>query len=430
MGNGSSSLIEKQSSNITQHYGWFVVSIAALFYCYEYFLRISPSVMAHDLRSAFHLSGASFGNLSDFYYYIYTPLQFVVGLLLDRYGTRRLLTIACFSCALGALLFGISDYYWVAAAGRLLIGFGSAFAFVGALKLASVWLPKDRFAYFAAVVTTLGMVGGMVGDLVLTELVKKAGWRGTMIDAAIVGLILAVMVFIFVRGRHYKEKRTMTEKMDMDFPFLLRGLVHALRKPQMWIVGVIGALLYLTLTGFSELWAIPYFKAVHHFNSMQAASLNTAMFLGWAIGGPVIGYISDRLRTRRKIMIACAFMAFVFSTALFCAPITYPYWVVYGLLLLLGMAASGETLAFACGKELNSEKMTATSVALINAFVMLSGLIFQPLIGKALDLGWDHKMVNGVKVFSATDFHHAMLILPAAMFLAFILSLTMRKDHL
>ena len=129
--------------------GWLVCSLAALYYCYEYLLRVTPSVMEGPLREHFGLSAAGFGFLSAFYYYAYVPLQVPVGVLLDRYGPRVLLTTACLICVIGTFLFAGTSVFWIAAVGRFLVGFGSAFAFVGVLKLATIWLPEDKLAMVA-----------------------------------------------------------------------------------------------------------------------------------------------------------------------------------------------------------------------------------------------------------------------------------------
>ena len=125
---------------------WLIVAVAATFYAYEYFLRILPSVMVTDLMQSFGVSAAVIGNLAAFYYYAYTPMQLPVGVMMDHYGPRRLLTFACLCCAMGSFLFAQPNHIFMAQVGRLLVGFGSAFAFVGVLKLATLWLPQNHFA--------------------------------------------------------------------------------------------------------------------------------------------------------------------------------------------------------------------------------------------------------------------------------------------
>ena len=193
---------------------WLVCGLGALYYCYEYFLRISPSVMMHDLMSVYHLTGAEVGSLSAFYYHAYVPMQILVGLLMDRYGPRRLLAMASLFCASGTYLFVGSRSLAIAELGRFFVGFGSAFAFVGALKLATIWLPSNRFALISGIITSLGMFGAMLGDVALRSLVDNFGWKTTTYFSAIIGVFLAIAIWMVVRDinpsplhPHYWSKR-------------------------------------------------------------------------------------------------------------------------------------------------------------------------------------------------------------------------------
>ena len=85
--------------------GWFICALGALFYAYEYLLRIAPSAMEDALRLHFNLTATGFGFLSAVYYYAYVPMQLPVGILMDRYGPKRLLTFACFLCVIGTYMF-------------------------------------------------------------------------------------------------------------------------------------------------------------------------------------------------------------------------------------------------------------------------------------------------------------------------------------
>ncbi len=118
-------------------YGSIICAIGALFYCYEFILRIVPGVLQSELSAAFgNVSASTFGQIAALYYFAYSPMQLPVGMLMDRFGPRRLLTLACLCCTLGSYLFSYSTFLWIAGMGRFLVGFGSAFAFVGVLSLA------------------------------------------------------------------------------------------------------------------------------------------------------------------------------------------------------------------------------------------------------------------------------------------------------
>lgn len=405
---------------------WMIVGLAALFYSYEYFLRITPSVMSHQLMHAYHVQATGFGQLSAYYYYAYTPMQLFVGILLDRFGTRRLLTLATILCVMGALLFGCAHSLGVAAAGRLLIGFGSAFAFVGTMKLSAVWLPPSQFAISVGLVTSLGTLGAITGNLLLTQLTQLIGWQQTVYFSAILGIVLSIALWLVIRdakGSHLRLKIL----PPVTLREVIGGVVHSLTLPSFWLAGMMGALLYLTLSAIAELWGNRYLMTVYHFSAEDASFAISTLFFGWMIGGPIVGYLSGYLKSRRIVVRTGALLGTIVSSLI----VFYPHWpnsVLFLWLFLLGACASVEILSFAMGKELSDKRLAATAVSLINMIVMLSGVIFQPIIGILLDHHWSGQMMsNHLRLYSASDFRFAMSILPLSMLATFLLSFVIKE---
>ena len=407
---------------------WLMCGLAALFYCYEYLLRVAPSVMTSDLMLTYHIDAAALGNLIAFYYYIYTPMQLPVGLLMDAYGPRRLLTIAGLSCAVGAYLFASTDIFFIAAFGRFLVGFGSAFAFVGVLKLATLWLPPERFALISGLTTALGMIGGMLGDIILTVLINKNGWRLSSYWAACFGIILTLCMFIFLRDG--KSKKGNTEHLHQELPALkdiLCTLARIIRNPQIWINGLIGCLLYLPTSVFAELWGVPFLSQALHFSPSAAANAVSLIFLGWATGSPIAGFISDTLRQRRLPMtIGAAVAAILFSIVLYVPHV--PVYAVCIIFYLFGFFSSVEVITFAVGREISSSKAAGTAIALTNMLVMIGGVIFQPLVGVLLQ--WQGgETVEGLHIYSADAYQYALAVLPLGLMLTVFLSFFLKETH-
>src|SRR4249919_3016903 len=134
--------------------GWLT---AALYFFYAWVLRVAPSVMVEELMRDFAVGGAVLGHLSAAYYYGYAGMQIPVGLLLDRFGPRRLMTIAALVCACGCVLFAVGDTLTTVTVGRFLIGASAAFSLVGAMAVAGQWFPADRFAILAGGAMAAGM---------------------------------------------------------------------------------------------------------------------------------------------------------------------------------------------------------------------------------------------------------------------------------
>lgn len=416
------------SNKINPWFPWLICGLGALFYTYEYFLRIAPNVMMADLMRSFHIGSASLGNLIAFYYYAYAPSQLLVGLLMDHFGPRRILTVACLICAIGTYLFASTTTYSIAACGRFMMGFGSAFAFVGVLKLATIWLPANRFAMVSGLTSALGTVGASIGEVTLTELVTHTGWRETIMGAAAIGVILAITLLIFIRDGT-PEALELDKRDSLDFKTIFRGMCTILASYPIWLTGLIGGLLYLPTSAFAEAWGKDYIQVVHNLSSSDAALVISAIFLGFTVGGPLNGLISDYLNTRLKpIQIGGIVAASIMSIMLFVG--NQPLSLLLIEAFLLGAFYSVQVIVFAIGKERSPSFAAGTAIAVINMFIMIGGVIFQPLIGHILEMGWDHHMIDGIPVYAISDYHRAAYIFPVALVLATVCAgLLQRADR-
>ncbi len=407
---------------------WFICGLGALFYSYEYLLRMSPSVMAENLMRFYHLTGAQFGYLSgSYYYYSYVAMQILVGVMMDRFGPRRLLTFACFLCASGAWLFACSEHILLAMIGRFLIGLGSAFAFVGAAKLATIWLKPRYFALMSGIIFCLGMVGAAFGDIVLRIIVDSAGWQTAMTSAAIGGIVLTLIIWFAVRDVNpFFENHPLHQSHGMVGMF--EGLKLALKNRQIWLCGIVGCLLYLFLSAFAELWGPAYLAQAHGIDRVHAANANSMVFIGCAIGAPLWGLFSDFLELRRApIVIGSLVAILVFCTLIYMQSLSIL--AIYILLFMFGFFSSVQILIFAIAREVTSIKISGTAIGIVNMLVMVGGIVFPPSIGKILDLNWTGTMVDGARIYSAHAYTLALSLLPLGIFLGIVCTLCLRETH-
>lgn len=400
--------------------------IGGLFYYYEYVLRVAPSVMHNDLMHDFKLTATQYGDMVAYYYYAYTPLQIFVGLLIDKYGTRKLLTMACVACTVGAFIFAGCHSVFLLKLSRFLMGFGSAFAFVGGLKLASVWFPARWFASVSGIISTLGMFGGMTGDIVLTYFISLRDWRYGILLTAWTGVALTIIVVLCIKdnGNH----KTSEPANSVDFVILMKKLWQALKNRNIWLAGFIGFILYLSMSAFAELWGVPFLKVVYNLSENTAAFAVSFIFLGWAVGGPIVCWFSDILTNRRLLLrLGAVFSASILAVLIYVH--NFSGVMLYTLLFLFGFFASAELLVFAIGREQSSPYIAGTAVSLINLIVMVGGTIFQPLLGYLLDLTWQGQIINGVRIYSAGNYKFAFSAILISFVIGIILTFVIRETH-
>lgn len=391
-----------------------ICTLAAVFYCYEYYLRVAPSVISQELMRTFNISNAGLGLLSALFYYAYMPLQIPVGLLIDKFGTRLVLTFACLLCVVGTYVFAITNSLLVAQIGRFLVGFGSAFAFVGFLKICTNWLPHKFYAMMVGLCMLLGMLGAISGEVFLAKLMQQMSWRNALLIAAITGVILTLFMWVIIRDEP-------TESEDPDATLnnsttLISALIKALKNPQIWLISIIGCFTFLPLSSFAEMWAVPYLETIGY-PKTQAAYASSMIFLGFGLGGPLFGLVSNWLCSRRIPLIVGALVSGVSATII----VMYPYLPIgymLGALFLLGFFSSAEILVFAIGNDITPKSNSGTTIAIINMIVMLGGIILQPVIGIILDI---------ISSSTASQYQTALLVLPISLFIAAGLSIILTE---
>ena len=272
---------------------WLVWGLGCTFYFYEFFLQVSPSVMAKEVMHDFLINAQTLGMLSGCYFYSYAGMQVFVGLLLDRFGPHRLLTLAAALCGLSSIAFGLTDNVQTAALARFVMGFGSAFAAVGTMKLSHNWFPPQRFGVLLGVMVTIGMLGALGGAAPLGLLVSAYGWRIIMFWLGILGLLLALLIYLFARDRSTPYSTPV--KHDHKF---WQGIKVSLQHKQLWVVISYGGLMYLSTPVFCGLWGVPYLKFKYAISAPAAATLVSMVLIGWIVGSPLWGWWSDRIERR------------------------------------------------------------------------------------------------------------------------------------
>ena len=402
---------------------WLMCIIAAFFYFYEYLLRVSPSIMADQLMHFYHIKAASLGNLIACYYYIYSPMQIPVGILIDRYSTRNILFVSCLLCSLGNYFFSCSHYLIIAAIGRFLIGFGSAFSFVGVLKIANIWLPDNKFGLVSGFTTALGTIGGIVGQIGLTEILKIKGWQNTLYILSYIGLFISFIIIFFIKDK----KSNLSSRKESWRNFFLKILI-IIKNYKIWINGIIGGLIYLSTSVFTEFWGISYLKSIYHYSPRISAECISTIFIGWTIGGIFIGYISDKIYNKLLLIFTGSLISAMLISIIFYTHIINTA-IVFIICFLFGMFSSVQSLVFVLGKEIIKDKnIFATLLSFTNMLVMLSGIIFQPLVGILLDFLWDHKTINNIPVYSSANYKLSLSIIPIALILSSILCIILNKN--
>lgn len=406
------SLQNPRSHCTTPFQAILIYLIVALFLVFEMGIQVAPSVMSTRIMTDLGIGSYAFGWMSGFYFYTYALMQIPSGLLFDRFKPRIIVVISILVCALGSFLFGnISNFYWGCLA-RLLTGFGSAFAFVSVLVVASDLFEAKYFALITGLTQMLAAFGAMMGQLPVSLMVKHFGWRHSMELLSLAGLVLALLVWKLMNYRRCESQ--LKDEHFSDTPTIMASLKKIVRSPQTWFVGLYAMLLWAPMSGFASLWGVPFLEKTDNLDPTAAAFYCSLMWLGLALMSPLLGALSALMGQKKFPLILSALMGSVsFGLILFLS--MQGFWL--GLCLILaGGACAGQSLSFALIKDNNAESVKATALAFNNMAVVISGALFQPLIGRMIA----GKQLHDVGViYSLQDYRNGLM----AIFVAYVVAL-------
>lgn len=395
----------------------FAFALAASFFAYAFVQRVAPSVIVNELMSEFAVGAAVLGNLSAFYFYAYVPMQMPVGMLMDRFGPRRLMSFSVALAAIGAVVFALAPTVELAYLGRFMVGFGSAFGWIGILTVATLWLPAERFALLTGIAQAIGMVGAVFGQAPLAYAVGAFGWRPSMLALALIGIFLAIAIFLVVG-----EKRSDARAAGAGFADGFRAVIKA---RDAWLSAGYGFAMTGTMLAFAGLWAVPWLVQTRGFERGEAALMASLMFLGWGVGSPLIGYVVDKLRADRvRAMTALGVGMTASLAAVLYLPL--PTYALAVLMVVNGAFASGMILCYGHARDHAPGEASGAAYGLVNTAVVGSGGVLQPLIGWLLDRNWDGAFLGGARIYGPDAFDRAFVVLLVVAGLGTALTLFMR----
>jgi MFS family permease len=388
--------------------------ITAVYYFYQYTLRSAPAVMMPQLSEAFGLSAMGVASMVGLFYWGYSPFSLVAGAALDRLGPRRVVPLGAAAVGVGALLFA-SGSHELASVGRLLQGAGGVFALVGAVYIATKSFPASMAATLIGATQMFGMAGGTAGQFVVGPVIGAGvPWSRFWIFMGVAGLVIGALLVALI------PKEEQVQPGGDWLRGALRAISVVLRNPQSILCGMIAGLLFIPTTIFDMIWGVRYLQEAHGYEYASAVIRSSMVPLGWIIGCPLLGFISDRIG-RRKPVIAAGAIVLLACLA----------WILYGpadvlppyvLGIVAGMASGAAMLPYTVIKEANPPEMSGTATGVVNFL----NFTFSALLGPVF--GWILRSVSGgAGAMKAEHYQTAFEPLLYGVGLALLLTLVLKE---
>jgi MFS family permease len=351
---------------------WLLV---AVYYFYQYALRSAPSVMMPQLTEAFGVNALGVSAIVGMFYYGYSPFSLVAGAAMDRFGARRIVPIGAALVGVGALLFGTGN---VAAAnvGRFLQGAGGVFALVGAVYLITKNFPASLAASFIGATQMFGMAGGSAGQFLVGPIINGGlPWGQFWVYAGVAGLALSACLLIFL-----------PKEAPAPAAGGLAGVVRSLKtvfvSPQSILCGLISGLLFIPTTILGMTWGVRFLQEARGREYEAAVTLAATVPLGWMIGCPLLGFISDKLGRRKPVILGGSVVLLgVLAWVLFGDPAILRGHVVG---ILMGVASGAAMLPYTVIKEANPPELGGSATGVINFINFTFSALLGPVFGSRL----------------------------------------------
>ena len=381
---------EMKNSQIkkVERYRWLIWLILAATYVFVTFHRMSAAVVKDDLQKAFGIGAVQFAVIGSMYFYAYFIMQIPSGILADKIGPKKTVFIFSLIAAVGSIFFGLAPSLNIAYISRFFVGIGVSVVFVCLVKIQSRWFYSRNFALMIGFSGLAANLGAIIAQTPLVIAVNNFGWRNTFVYMGIIMVMFAVLTFIFVKD----------DPTDMGLPGMdeienrprvtvnlniFQALGSILSNPRTWIISIVYIGLYTGYTVILGTFGTPFLMTVYSIKKVEAANYIISAVVGSAVSGLVIGYLSDKFKARKSVLIISSVVTLIMWVIFIYVKLPLTLLSVY--LFVFGFMMTAFTLCWTVGNEVNDRRLSGMATGVVNCVGFLGAAIIPVIMGNILD---------------------------------------------
>ncbi len=380
--------------------------IATSFVVFQFFLQNSSSLMNEYWARDFNLSTLHVSNLSAAFFYTYVLMQIPVGVLYDRFKTKKILFIAAILLAIGCILLALAHHYAIAMFARFLMGTGASFGYIGMLKVVLDNFKANKFTFILGIGETISMISITFGIIALGFFLKTNSWRTSMFICGVFAVFLAIAIKSYL---HDKPRQPNIVPL-IDTLLQIKSLT--LNK-QVVLCSIYGFFAFSIFNAFTSLWGVSFLTNTYHYAPELAASMVSIVFIGLGFGAPIWGFLSKIYGNHLKIMLISAIGISIVNFFIIIVP-GLNKTMMFSMLFLSGLFCSGYLQAFTIVKDSVDPKLSGTALAFTNMVLMAGAPIFQILIATLLQSNIFH-------LSTSANYRFSLAIIPLGTLLCIVL---------
>jgi len=394
---------------ITRRIAWVMWSIASIFYAYQYILRVMPNIMLTDMMQQFNMDAALFGQFSGAYYIGYCLMHLPIGILLDRHGPKKIMTLCILLTVVGLLPIVLAKHWIYPIIGRLLIGVGTSAAILGVFKIIRMTFSEQRFTRMLSFSVTIGLIGGIYGGIPVSYLCESYGYQIVIQIFAILGVLLAITTYLIVPEIKSDHKTTVVA--DLKTVFTNKKVI---------LLCCLAGLMVGPMEGFADAWGSEFLKQVYGLDVQTANYLTSMIYIGMCFA-PFLSRIAEKTGYYLGVITVAGLIMFGIFTLLTTGTmginsITIGFFIV-------GICCAYQILAIYKASTYVPENVVGLTTAVANMIIMSFGYAFHSVIGIVIKLYDD----SG----NAIAFNYGIRIIPITLIIGAIgfLILSYQEKH-
>jgi sugar phosphate permease len=408
----------------TQNKRWTIFAVLALMYILVYFYRVSLAVVAGDISRDLKLTPQQLGSLAGILFYVYAVAQLPLGPMIDRLGSRLVISGSGILTAIGGILFSQADSLATAMAARVLIGIGTASVLMATFTVFSHWFSKQEFGRVSGFMVAVGNLGNLFATAPLALAVAAIGWRSSFLAIGSLQIVVTVLVFGMVRDRPSIPIAPTISTTGAEKTGMMAAWGDIFGRRDFWLLGVIAFAWYGNYLALQGLWGGPYLREVLHLSRESAGTMLMFTSLGFIAGSTVTDSIARRVfRSYKRTLLAGQAALALLMTAFLGWAELLPQPLLMAHFFAVGLAVSSGVMVYPIIRAMFPVQIVGTALTSLNFFVLMGAASTQQVMG--IIIGAYGRTAAGTP---PAGFHTAFLLPVVSLSVAIVL-FSFAKDY-
>ena len=383
----------------------YIMLVLCAGYTVSQFLRTSIGVLSPNMMNDFNINPNSMGLLGGVFFLSFAIFQIPAGILIDRYGPRKVMSAVIIFGVLGSIIFALSNSFYSLLVGRIFMGLGCSICLMGSLVLITRWSNTDQFSKLAGIILAVGGIGGLLATTPLSYFSELYGWRLSFWLAAVVTFFVMLLYYFVLEDR---EKGLVTNKTnDSISP---KNLLFVLKERNFKFMIPMSLMSYSSLVVILGLWGAPYLKDIHGLDSIERGKILMLMAISWNIGSFVFGRLRSLFGSYKRVVIFGSLgVIFLLLVLSFISNINSTY--LYILFCVLGFFGAFSVALISHYQVLFDKEYMGRALSTANFFNFGGVFIIQWLTGKIIFLMGGNSSGAPIEAYRVAFLFVAILLL-------------------